>query len=99
VGDHRVDQPVGAALRNVVLGEAEVEQVLRVVAQPEVQLRVVACHGPRARRVGVDHARELGHQELAGAEALAGGVCVLDGHEVGVRAGGPLAGQLEHLRP
>ena len=80
------------------LGEAELEQVLRVVAQAEVQLRVVAGDGLGAHRVGVDDARHLGRHELAGTEPLAGEARVLDGHEVRVGARRALAGEVEHLR-
>ena len=63
--DHRVDQPVRAAIRDVVLHEAEVEQVLRVVTKAEVEPRVVAGHGLGARLVRIDDARNLGGHELA----------------------------------
>src|SRR5437868_5138019 len=42
VRDDRVDQPVGAAIDEIGLTEAEVEQALRVVAQAEVEPRVIA---------------------------------------------------------
>jgi hypothetical protein len=57
LGDGGVDQPVGATVGDVGLAEAEAEQVLRVVAQPEIQLRVVAGDSLGARRsVSTTHA-------------------------------------------
>src|SRR4051812_1482623 len=96
--DDRVEQPVGAAVGEVVLREAEVEQVARVVAQAEVERRVLAGDGLRARPIVLDDARHLGRDQLVGAEPLAGRARVLDRHEVRVRAGGALAGEVEHLR-
>ena len=80
-----------------MLFRSEVEEVLGVVAQAEVELGVVARDGLRARRVGVDDARKLGCQELAGTEPLARDASVLDGYEVRVRAGGALAREVAYF--
>ena len=48
--------------------------------------------------VGLEHHVLLGREQRAVAERLAGDLGVLGRHEVGVRAAGAVAGQLEHLR-
>ncbi len=48
-------------------------------------------------RVGLEHDGLLDAQQRALAQRLAGHRRVLDGHEVGVGAGGAGGGQLEHL--
>src|SRR3954447_18138737 len=93
-----VDQPVGSAVRDVVVGESELEQILDVVAQAEVELGVVAGGRPGAHRIGIDHACEFGRDELVGAEPFPRGARVLDRDEVGVGAGGAVTCELEHLR-
>ena len=96
--DDCVDQPVGSAVRDVVVGESELEQILDVVAQAQVELGVVAGGRLGAHRVGVDHAGEFGRDELVGAEPFPRGARVLDRDEVGVGAGGAVTRELEHLR-
>ena len=96
--DHRVDQPVAAAVRDVVLGEAEPQQVARVVAQPQVGLRELARRRPRDLGVGLDHDRELRRDQHAGPDALARERRVLGRREVRVGAERPLGGEIEHLR-
>ena len=85
---------------HVALGEAEPQQVARVVGQPQVgggegaRLRAAAApgRGPRRRRA-------RGRASALGPDPLAREARVLDGREVRVRAERPLRGELEHLRP
>ena len=63
MGDDGVDEPVAAAVGEVVLGEAEAQQVVGVVLQTEVEPRVVAGDPPGARRRPLDDDRELGRDE------------------------------------
>ena len=80
--NHGVEQSVGAAVGEVGFGEAEVEQILPVVAEIEVAPCVFPGDGFGAARVAFDDARQLGNDELVGPEPLAREARVLDGDKV-----------------
>ena len=96
--DHGIDQAVRPAVGDVAVVEAVVEEVVRVVAQPEVQLGIRPR--PRAARLGVRvyHARHLGGEQRAVAEPPAGRSGVGGRDKIRVRPERPLAREVEHLR-
>ena len=97
--DEFVDQSIRAAVGNVVLGEAEPEQVLHVVLGSEVPLDLGAGLGARHLGVGFEYDLVLHHQQRIGAHDLACTTRVIDGHEVGVRTERALGGKTQHRRP
>ena len=80
-------------------GEAQPLEVAHVVGRAEVEAAGV-LPGEPARLVGIgfEHDRQLGREQLAVAEDLAGAARVLDRHEVRVGAVGGVASELEHPR-
>ena len=91
----RRSEPPSARSRSV---KPSSSRFVRVVAHPEVALRERAGHGLGAHGIRLHDAGDLGRDELARPDALAGHARVLDGHEVGVGARGALRRQVEHLR-
>ena len=75
------------------------EQVAGVVRHPQVGLGVGPRFRPAVLGVGVHDDRDLGGEQRAVADPLAGQARVLDGREVRVCAKRSLGGELEHLRP
>ena len=82
-GDDRVDEPVAALLREVVVAVAEPAQVVRVVGQARRRPR---CAGARSRAPTtgsrVEHDRELHRDHRVGAEDLPRAGHVLRRHEI-----------------
>ena len=94
--DEFVDQSIRAAVGNVVLGEAEPEQVLHVVLGSEVPLDLGAGLGPSDVGVGFEHDLVLDHEQRVGAHDLAGTARVVDRHEIRVSAERALRGETQH---
>ena len=67
-GDQGVDQPVGATVGEVVLGEAEPQEVVGVVRQHQVAGEVLAGDLAGLGPVGLEDDALLGGDERAGAE-------------------------------
>ena len=75
------------------------QQVGRVVAQPEIELGIRSRGGAGALVVVVEHARQLGRDQRARAERSRAKRVCSTGDEVGVRAERALGAEIEHLRP
>jgi hypothetical protein len=84
-GNVRVDEVVAAASRQVVLGEAESQEVVAVVVEHEVVGHVFTRDSAGFLRVGVEKEALLGRQQWPLPERLPGEGSVLDGDEVRMR--------------
>ncbi len=98
-GDDRVDQPVAAVTRQVGVGPAQAAQVVRVVGERQVALGEGPPDPAPLGGVRRQHGGLLDGEERLGTEVLPREGGVLGRDEVGVRAVGPLGGQLEHSWP
>ena len=65
---HRVDEPVGAAVRQLRLGEADAQPVVAVIVEHHVARQLLAPERARLRRIGFQRNLLLGHQPLVGSE-------------------------------
>ena len=98
VRDDRVNQLVRAALTEVLFGEAEVEQVVCVVAQAEICRRLAARCRPRTIRITVEYACEFRRDKGVRTYASPRRLCVFDRDEVRMRSERSASAELEHLR-
>ena len=98
-GHDGVDEPVAAAVGEVLVLETEVAQVVGVVRQVHVDRGVPASGLAGRRGSAIEHDCQLDGDQRVGAEDGAGGHHVLRRHEVRVRPGRSIAGQTEHPGP
>src|SRR4051794_3425707 len=96
--DQSVDQPVAAAIGNVVVGEAETQPVARVVRQGEVALHVCPGDRPRLLRILFQHHALLRGDQRAGPQRLPSDARMLRRDQIRVGAGSARGSQFEHLR-
>ena len=96
-GDQAVDEPVGAAVRQVVLGEADPAKVVGVVRQGQIVVQEVAADSPGFASVSGQRHGLLGEELPGRPEDVACHRGVLRGHVVRVGTSGPAARELEHL--
>jgi hypothetical protein len=99
VHGQRVDQPVAAAVGQVLLGPAQAAQVGGVVGQPQVGLLDPgAADGPGPDRVRLQHHLLLRREQGVLAQDLPGRARVLRGDQVRVGAERAVGGQPQHAR-
>src|SRR3954447_20723961 len=99
VGDDGVDEAVAAAVRDVLLREAEAQEIAGVVGESQVGGRVLARDLAGAGGVRLEDHGDLGGDQHPRSDAIAREAGVLRGGEVGVGAERALRGEVEHLRP
>ncbi len=97
-GDNRIDQPIAAAVGEILFGEAGRDQVSTVVRQADVNCHMRACDASRCLRIGFEKHRLFGREQAILSEDLACPGRVFGRDEVGMRARRALAGEFEHLR-
>ena len=96
--DERVDEPVAAAIREVVIGEALALPVVRVVRQGEVAAEVEPGRGPGLLRIRLQDDALLAGNETVGTDPRPSLGRELGGDQVRVGAGRTGPGELQHLR-
>src|SRR4029453_13363264 len=92
-GDERVDQPIAAAVREVVFAEAAAPHAPLVVRGPEVEGARLARHAPRLRRLALEEDLLLDAEPGPGPEDLVRSRGVLGRHQIRMRAGGAPGGK------
>src|SRR5262245_4164892 len=96
--DHRVDQPVTAAIPEIVFVESKPQKVVSVVRQLEVELQELASDFSRFRRISFEHDRLLRTQVLTCTKNLASPRRMFRSHIVGESSIGSFRSKFQHLR-
>ena len=101
VGDQGVDELVAAGRGEVGVGETQPLEVVHVVREVEVVVRVQNLAADRERLLGVGDRQHfvLGCQQCVGPDDFAGLCGVFGCGVVRVRPGGAFSGQPQHSRP
>ena len=98
-GERRVDETVGAAVREVVFGETHPQPVVAIVRQTEINRCVGARERSRLRRIGFQDHLLFDAQPRLRPENFARHRRVVRRAEVRMRAGARVAREFEHFRP
>src|SRR5262249_28137832 len=96
--DDRVDQPITAAIPEIVFVESEPEEVVSVVRQLEVDLQELAPDFSRFRQISFEHDRLLRTQVSTCTNNLASPRRVFGIHIVGMGSIGSFRIKVQHLR-
>ena len=96
---HRVDEPVGSAVRQFSFGKADAQPVVAVIVEHHVARQLLPPERARLRRIGFQRNLLLGDQPLAGSEDACRLRSVLRRGVVRQRAAGVAGRQLQHQRP
>src|SRR5262249_46883951 len=97
-GNKRVDQPIAATVREVVVSEAEAPQALLVMREPQVEGAGLTRHAPRLRGRALEENLLLDAEPRLGSESLARPRGVLGRYQVRVRASRAPRGKAEEAR-